>query len=37
LDMIPVRNVKEFTREEDRITLLVPKFKSAWMIRWFIP
>jgi hypothetical protein len=37
LDMIPVRNVKEFSREGDRITLLVPKFKTDWMRKWLIP
>ena len=37
LDMMPVRNVEEFTRESDRITLLIPKFKSKWMSEWFIP
>ncbi len=37
LEMIPVRNVKEFTREGEKITLLVPKFKSEWMVKWFIP
>lgn len=37
LDMIPLRNVSEFTREGDRITLHIPKFKSRWMIKWFIP
>jgi hypothetical protein len=37
LDMIPVRNVKEFTREGEKITLFVPKFKNGWMIKWLIP
>ena len=37
LDMIPVRNVKEFTREGEKITLFIPKFKSEWMRKWFIP
>ncbi|MBN1145441.1 MAG: PqqD family protein [Bacteroidales bacterium] len=38
LDMVPVRNVKEFTEETDgKITLLIPKFKSTWMTRWLIP
>ena len=35
--MIPVRNVKEFTREGDRYTLLIPKFKNLWMQKWLIP
>lgn len=37
LDMVPVRNVQEFTEDADRkITLLVPKFKSTWMTKWLI-
>lgn len=38
LDMVPVRNVQEFTEDSSgKITLLIPKFKSAWMTRWLIP
>ncbi|HLO57184.1 MAG TPA: PqqD family protein [Bacteroidales bacterium] len=37
LDMVPVRNITEFTRDGDEITLLLPKFKSAWMRKWLIP
>src|SRR5512138_3142607 len=37
LEMVPVRKVQEFTREGDRITLLIPKFKSEWMLKWPIP
>jgi hypothetical protein len=37
LEMIPVRNIGEFTCEGDRITLHVPKFKSSWMLKWLIP
>jgi len=37
LDMIPVRNITEFTREGDKITLMIPKFKSEWMRKWLIP
>ncbi len=38
LDMVPVRNILEFTEDPDgKITLLIPKFKSAWMTRWLIP
>jgi hypothetical protein len=37
LDMIPVRNVGEFNRDGEKITLLVPKFKSPWMRKWLIP
>ncbi len=37
LDMIPVRNITEFNREGDKITLTIPKFKSEWMRKWLIP
>ncbi len=37
LDMIPVRNIGEFTREGDKITLMIPKFKSEWIRKWLIP
>jgi hypothetical protein len=37
LDMIPVRNVKDFTVEGGKITLLIPKFRNEWMNNWFIP
>jgi hypothetical protein len=37
LDKIPVRNVAEFSTEGGKVTLLVPKFKSAFMRKWLIP
>jgi hypothetical protein len=37
LDMIPVRNVKEYSQEGEKITLFIPKFKSDWMRKWLIP
>lgn len=37
LDKIPVRKVAEFSSEEGKITLLVPKFKNAWLRKWLIP
>jgi hypothetical protein len=37
LEMIPVRNVQEFTEEAGKITLLVPKFRHGWMLRWLVP
>ena len=37
LELIPVRNVKEFTETDGKITLLVPKFKNEKFGRWFIP
>ena len=36
LEMIPVRNVKEFNQEGEKITLFIPKFKSERMRKWFI-
>ena len=35
--MVPVRNVKEFSREGEKITLLIPKFKNERFSNWFIP
>jgi hypothetical protein len=37
LDKIPVRNVKEFSQEGEKITLFIPKFKSEKFSQWFIP
>ncbi|MBN2814048.1 MAG: PqqD family protein [Bacteroidales bacterium] len=37
LEMVPVRHVQEFIREEERITLLIPKFKTEWMRKWLVP
>lgn len=37
LEMIPVRNIGEFTRDGGKITLLIPKFKSKWSRKWLIP
>jgi hypothetical protein len=37
LEMIPVRNVREFNREGEKITLFIPKFKSKNFSNWFIP
>jgi hypothetical protein len=37
LDMIPIRNVKEYSQEGEKVTLFIPKFKSDWMRKWFIP
>lgn len=35
--MVPVKNVGETAREGDKITLLIPKFRSRWMMKWLIP
>jgi hypothetical protein len=37
LDMVPVRKVSEFTDSDNRITLLIPKFKNKWLLTWLIP
>jgi hypothetical protein len=37
LEMIPVRNVRDFSREGERITLVIPKFKNEKFRNWFIP
>jgi hypothetical protein len=37
LDIIPVRNVSEYTDDEGKITLMIPKFRHEWMRRWLIP
>jgi hypothetical protein len=37
LSLVPVRVVKEFTEENGRITLLIPKFKHPFFQRFFIP
>lgn len=37
LEMVPLQNVQEFTEEEGKITLLIPKFKSEWMRKWLLP
>jgi len=35
--MTPIRNVKEFTQDGEKITLVIPKFRSEWMRKWLIP
>jgi hypothetical protein len=37
MDMVPVRNVLEFSDKDGKITLLIPKFKSEWIRKWLIP
>lgn len=37
LSLVPVGVVKEFTEENGRITLLIPKFKHPFFQRFFIP
>ncbi len=37
LDIIPRRNIKEFSEYDGKITLLVPKFKSEIFRKWLIP
>ena len=35
--MIPLRNVREFSQEGEKVTLFIPKFKSERFSQWFIP
>lgn len=37
LDQIPDRIITEFDDDGEKITLHIPKFKSAWMRKWLIP
>jgi hypothetical protein len=36
LELIPVRNIQEFTQEGMKITLHIPRFSSAWMQKWLL-
>jgi hypothetical protein len=36
-DLVPVRKVTEFTDEDGKITLMVPKFKSKWLRTYLVP
>lgn len=37
LDMTPVRNVQDFIQDDEKITLLIPKFRSRWMRDFMVP
>jgi hypothetical protein len=37
LSMIPIRVIKEFTEENGKVTLLIPKFKHPFFQKFFIP
>jgi|SRR5208337_1310732 len=37
LELIPKRNVETFTEHEEKITLLIPKFKHEGIRKWLIP
>lgn len=36
LELIPVRNIQEFTQEGLKITLFIPRFNSEWMQKWLL-
>lgn len=37
LELKPRRNLEWESREGDLVTLVVPKFKNRWILRWFVP
>jgi hypothetical protein len=36
-DLRPVRAHRWTTGEEDRVTVVIPKFTNRWLVRWFVP
>ncbi len=37
LELKPQRNLQWEAREDDLVTLLIPKFKNKYIVRWFVP
>ncbi len=37
LELRPQRNLRWETGENGRVTLIVPKFKNKYLVRWFVP
>jgi hypothetical protein len=37
LDVKPTRNLQWETRESELVTLLVPKFRNHYLVKWFLP
>ena len=37
LDLRPVRNLEYETGPEEKVVLLVPKFRARFAVRWFVP
>ncbi len=37
LDLKPKRNLEWESREGDLVTLIIPKFKNKYFVRWFVP
>ena len=37
LDVKPTRNLQWETRESELVTLLVPKFRNRYLVKWFLP
>jgi hypothetical protein len=36
-DLRPVRARRWTSGEEDRVTVLIPKFTNRWLVRWLVP
>jgi len=36
-DLRPVRAHRWTTGDEDRVTVLIPKFTNRWLVRWLVP
>lgn len=36
LELVPVRNIQEYTQEGLKITLFIPRFSSKWMQKWLL-
>jgi hypothetical protein len=37
LELRPRRNLRWETREDGSVTLIIPKFKNKYLVRWFVP
>ncbi|MBI5472856.1 MAG: PqqD family protein [Ignavibacteriae bacterium] len=37
LALKPKRNLEWESREDDLVTLIIPKFKSQYLVKWFVP
>ena len=37
LELMPRQNVQSETADDGTVTLLVPKFRSPFILRWFVP
>jgi hypothetical protein len=37
LDLKPRRNLQWETRENELVTVIIPKFKNKYLVKWFVP